>query len=160
MFLDPYGMTVDWATLKAIASTRAIDVWYPFSLSGLYRQAARRIDSIDPTKRAAITRMLGTDAWEAELYSAPPQGDLLSSLDDPIDRQRAADVRGLERYVQRRLQEIFAQVLDPLALPVIRRPQRFSLFFAVSNPDPRAISLARRLADHALKTGRPSHVRP
>jgi three-Cys-motif partner protein len=56
MFLDPYGMTVDWETLKAIASTKAIDVWYLFSLSGLYRQAARRIDSIDQTKRAAITR--------------------------------------------------------------------------------------------------------
>jgi three-Cys-motif partner protein len=143
MFLDPYGMTVDWETLKAIASTKAIDVWYLFSLSGLYRQAARRIDGIDPMKRAAITRMLGTDAWEAELYSAPPQGDLLATLDDPVDRQRAADVHGLELYVQRRLREIFAQVLDPLALPVARKPQRFSLFFAVSNPDPRAITLAK-----------------
>jgi three-Cys-motif partner protein len=39
MFFDPYGMTVDWTTLEAIAHTRAIDVWYLFSLSGLYRLA-------------------------------------------------------------------------------------------------------------------------
>jgi three-Cys-motif partner protein len=35
MFLDPYGMNVDWSTLQAIANTRAIDVWFLFSLSGL-----------------------------------------------------------------------------------------------------------------------------
>jgi three-Cys-motif partner protein len=39
MFLDPYGMEVEWETLQAIAKTEAIDVWYLFSLSGLYRQA-------------------------------------------------------------------------------------------------------------------------
>src|SRR5262249_42606977 len=47
MFLDPYGMTVEWETLKAIAATQAIDVWYLFSLSGLYRQAARSAEAID-----------------------------------------------------------------------------------------------------------------
>lgn len=61
MFLDPYGMEVEWVTLAAIAETRAIDVWYLFSLSGLYRQAARNIDSVDDAKRRALTRMLGTD---------------------------------------------------------------------------------------------------
>jgi three-Cys-motif partner protein len=47
MFLDPYGMDVEWATLEAIADTEAIDVWFLFSLSGLYRQATRRIGDID-----------------------------------------------------------------------------------------------------------------
>ena len=74
MFLDPYGMNVDWETLRAVASTRAIDVWYLFSLSGLYRQAARKAEAIDATKRAAITRNLGTDEWERELYAPPAQG--------------------------------------------------------------------------------------
>lgn len=50
MFLDPYGMDVEWATLKATAATKAIDVWFLFSLSGLYRQATRRSSDIDPTK--------------------------------------------------------------------------------------------------------------
>jgi three-Cys-motif partner protein len=48
MFLDPYGMDVEWATLQAIAETEAIDVWFLFSLSGLYRQATRRSSDIDP----------------------------------------------------------------------------------------------------------------
>jgi three-Cys-motif partner protein len=103
MFLDPYGMSVDWSTLEAIAKTRAIDVWYLFSLSGLYRQAARRIDDVDPVKRIALTRMLGTDEWERELYAPAAQGNL---LDDPAELQREADVRGLEAYVKTRLKTI------------------------------------------------------
>jgi three-Cys-motif partner protein len=159
MFLDPYGMSVDWTTLEAIAATKAIDVWYLLSLSGLYRQAARRIDNVDPTKRAAITRMLGSDDWEKELYAPSPQKDLLSELVDPAALQREADVKGLEKYVQARLNKLFPLVLEPLPLPVIRRPQRFSLFFALSNPDPKAMGLAKKLANYAIRAGKSSQVR-
>ena len=92
MFLDPYGMDVEWATLEAIAATEAIDVWFLFSLSGLYRQATRRSSDIDPSKRAAITRILGTNAWEKELYSDVGQRDL---FDERQEKQRTPDVRGL-----------------------------------------------------------------
>lgn len=68
IFLDPYGMNVAWKTLESIAATKAIDVWYLFSISGLFRQAARDISKIDQHKRAAITRMLGNSDWESELY--------------------------------------------------------------------------------------------
>ena len=150
-------MNADWETLKAVAKTGAIDVWYLFSMSGLYRQAARKAEAIDDNKRAAITRILGTDEWERELYAQPPQGSL---LDDPAELQRTADVRGLEAYVRARLQTIFPVVLSPLALPVNSRPQRFSLFFAMSNPDEQAVSLATRIANHILKAGISSQVRP
>lgn len=156
MFLDPYGMNVDWRTLKAVADTHSIDVWYLFSLSGLYRQAARSADAIDADKRASITRILGTNEWERELYAAPPQ---MTLLDDSVQLQRTADVRGLEAYVRRRLKTIFAAVLDPMPLPVRERPQRFSLFFAISNQNPAAIGLATRIANHILKTGMSSQVR-
>ena len=72
MFLDPYGMTVDWKTLEAVAETGAIDLWFLFSLSGFNRQAARRADRIDEIKRAAITRAFGTSDWEKELYRPAP----------------------------------------------------------------------------------------
>jgi three-Cys-motif partner protein len=157
MFLDPYGMTVDWETLEAIAATRAIDVWYLFSLSGLYRQAARSASAIDAKKRAAITRVLGTDAWEQELY-APRKQHLL--FDEPAELQRSADLSTLEAYVRARLKTIFPAVLPPLALPIHTRPQRFSLFFAIANPNRSAIGLATRIADYILKVGMSSQVRP
>ena len=32
VFLDPYSLQVEWATLKALAETRVMDVWYLFPL--------------------------------------------------------------------------------------------------------------------------------
>ncbi len=157
MFLDPYGMTVEWETLTAIAKTQAIDVWYLFSLSGLYRQAARNISAIDDSKRAALTRMLGTEDWVSELYSPSPSASLFA---DQVELQRKADVKGLENYVQRRLRTIFPVVLEPLGLPIGSGPQMFSLFFAISNPDPKAVGLARKIANHILNSGKSSQVRP
>lgn len=154
MFLDPYGMQVDWETLEAIRRTEAIDVWYLFSLSGLYRQAARNLSAVDVNKRTAISRMLGTHDWESELYHVAPQGDLLASLEDPVERQRNADVSGLENYVKRRLMDLFPYVHAPLALPVWNKPQRFSLFFATSNPSPKATALAGKFASHLLNKER------
>lgn len=161
MFLDPYGMEVEWQTLEAIAKTKAIDVWFLFPLSGLYRQAARNISAVDETKRRALTKMLGTDEWEKELYSqSPPIVDLLGVLESPDDRQRNADVAGLEQYVKRRLETIFPLVAEPFPLPPQKKPQRFSLFFAASNPSPKALDLANKFASHILKTGISSHVFP
>ena len=31
LFLDPYGMQVEWATIESIAHTQAIDLWLLFS---------------------------------------------------------------------------------------------------------------------------------
>jgi three-Cys-motif partner protein len=160
MFLDPYGMEVEWETLTAIAETRAIDVWYLFSLSGLYRQAARNISSVDDSKRRALTRMLGTDQWEHELYSPVKSAQSLLDGLDPIEvRQRNADVAGLEAYVKRRLETIFPHVFDPFPLPPNSRPQRFSLFGAISSRSTAAINLAKSFGDHILASGRSSHVR-
>ncbi len=153
IFLDPYGMNVEWETLQAIAATKSIDVWFLFSIEGLYRQAARDIKNVDETKRAAITRQLGTDEWESQLYQAKPSqanlfGDIATS-----ETQRIADVKGLEAYVTARLKTLFPLVMKPFPLPLNKRPQRFSLYFALSNNEPKAIGLATRIANHILASG-------
>jgi three-Cys-motif partner protein len=150
LFLDPYGMEVEWATLEAVAATRSIDLWFLFSLSGLYRQATRDRRSMDDDKRIAITRMLGTNAWEDEIYSKETRSGLFG---EELSVRRNADVKGLEEYVKRRLETIFPKVFDPLPLPIEQRPQRYSLFCAISNANPKAIGLATRIANHILKAG-------
>ncbi|RXH13851.1 three-Cys-motif partner protein TcmP [Bradyrhizobium guangzhouense] len=155
VFLDPYGMEVEWSTLAALATTQAIDVWFLFPLAGLFRQATRKLTDIDEHKRAALTRMFGSKSWEAELY---PDGepDMFGVLPE---RKRELDPRGLERYVQSRLSEIFGAVLEPLALPIGRGPQMFSLFLCISNRTPEAIGLARRIGSHLLDPKRHLIVR-
>jgi three-Cys-motif partner protein len=152
LFLDPYGMELEWSTLEKVAATKAIDVWFLFSLAGLYRQATRDLADIDEPKRAALTRMFGSDAWEEELYPKTVREDLFEGLKEE-PRHRAANVAGLEAYAKSRLETIFAAVLKPLPLPLHEKPQRFSLFFCISNDDPKAIGLASKIGNYILKAG-------
>jgi three-Cys-motif partner protein len=155
LFLDPYGMQLEWSTLEKVAATKAIDVWFLFSLAGLYRQATRDLADIDEHKRAALTKMFGSDAWEKELYPKTMRDDLFDGLTEE-PRRRSADVAGLEAYAKSRLEKIFASVLKPLPLPTHKRPQRFSLFLCISNDDPKAIGLATKIGNHILKAGNSS----
>jgi three-Cys-motif partner protein len=123
IFLDPYGMEIAWETVEAIASTKALDLWYWFSLMGLYRQAANEFPNIDETKRARLNWMLGTNEWERVWYDKPHGPTDL--LDDPQTAVRTADVRAIERYVKQRLASIFkakGAVLDPLTIPTKQSP--------------------------------------
>jgi len=152
LFLDPYGMEVEWSTLEKVAATKAIDVWFLFPLSGLYRQATRQLTDIDQHKRAALNRMFGSDEWEEELYPKAFREDLFEGTSEQ-PRQRIANVAGLESYVKARLEKIFSKVLKPMPLPPNKRPQLFSLFLCISNNDPKAIGLATRIGNHILKAG-------
>jgi three-Cys-motif partner protein len=158
MFLDPYGMHVRWETLQAIQATKAIDVWYLVSLAGLFRQATRDGRALSEQKRRAITRMLGTHEWEAEWYTSRVTRDLFDS--DTEHSSRVASVEEIEAYVGKRLRSLFPRVLGPLRLRNARNAPMFSLFFGISNPDPKAIGPATRIAGHLLKRGSSSHNAP
>lgn len=157
LFLDPYGMNLRFSTLEAIAATQAIDVWYLFPLSGVYRQASKDGRKLTPYKRASITRILGTDKWEIEFYSKNKINDLFG---DNSEHYRSADVEAIELYVKKRLMSVFPKVTDPLTLKMDNGAPLFSLFFAMSNPDPRALGLALKGANHILNVGISSQVRP
>ncbi|KAB0265673.1 three-Cys-motif partner protein TcmP [Microvirga brassicacearum] len=152
MFLDPYGMSVNWDTLEAIQSTGAIDVWYLVSLSGLFRQAARNGRALDKSKRAALTRMLGTEEWEEAWYKRDAKLDLFGTLDD--QQSRIADVEAMDEFVGKRLKSLFPKVLKPMRLKDSRGIPQFALYFAISNREPSAIALATKIAGHILNSGR------
>lgn len=158
MFLDPYGMSVDWRTLEAIRKTKAIDVWYLVSLAGLFRQATRDAEDLDDSKRAALTRMIGTPDWEKDWYQLTSRTNLFGDVDEKL--ARTAEVDDMEAYFGQRLRTLFPKVLPPLRLNDDRGIPQFALFFAISNPEPKAIGLAAKIASHILKSGNASQVRP
>lgn len=145
LFLDPYGMQVDWDTLAAIRRTEAIDVWYLFPISGLCRQAARNYGAVDEYKERRITAILGTDEWKSAFYEKSQQGDMFSG---PAV-SRTAEWDDVLQFAEDRLKTLFPKVLSPLMLPRTGSPF-FGLFFAVSNPNPRAIGLSVKVAKHIL----------
>jgi three-Cys-motif partner protein len=150
VFLDPFGLSVEWRTLCAIAKTQALDLWYLFSLAGLYRNAPLSIDALDSDKHAAIVRALGDERWVDNFYAQPKslQQKLFDELPQPAVRTLTVD--GMEAYVLRRLRTIFPYVAAPKRLFGGNNAPLFSLFFAVSNPNKLARALAARIAGHIL----------
>jgi len=146
LFLDPYGLKVEWSTLEVIAATEAIDVWYLFPLSGVYRQMALDPRDIDADKEAAITRILGTPSWRQDLYSPATNRDLFDE-----EREERHEVKQIQEFFAKRLSALFPKIEGPKTLrmsstSVDAGAPFFDLYFAVSNPSPKARDLAAKMA--------------
>lgn len=158
IFLDPYGMEVSWQTVEAIAKTEALDCWYFFPLSGLYRNAPHDPAKLDLSKEAALDRVLGATDWRQRWYQheALPK-DIFESAGEAV---RRADVDAIEAYVKERLGTAFrGAVLDPIRLHRRNGAPLASLFFAVSNTSEPAVKLATQIASYILNSGRSFHNR-
>lgn len=147
MFIDPYGLSLAWSTLEEVAKTKAIDVWYLFPLSGIFRQAAHDMSKIDSGKERKLDEVLGADDWREKFYSDSPQQDLFGQEPQQV---RTVNVNQIENYVEARLRALFPAVAKPLRLPQSGAPL-YSLFFCVSNPSGPAIGLSMKVAEHILK---------
>lgn len=158
VFLDPYGMEVDWETVVSVGRTKALDCWYFFPLSGLYRNAPHDPLDLDDGKVRSLNRVLGTNDWRTEWYDKPPpQQDILGLFDVP--ERRIADVDAIEAYVKKRLETVFeGAVLPPLRIKNKTGAPLASLFFAMSNDNPNAVNVATRIASHILRAGMSSQV--
>ncbi|TPI21385.1 three-Cys-motif partner protein TcmP [Mesorhizobium sp. B4-1-1] len=158
IFLDPYGMEVSWKTVEAIAATKALDCWYFFPLSGLYRNAPHDPAKLDPSKQSSLDRVLGATDWRTRWYSleAAPT-DIFETQGTAV---RRADVNRIEAYVKERLETAFkGAVLKPVRLHHKNGAPLASLFFAVSNTSSAAVKLATDMASHILNSGRSSQRR-
>lgn len=152
VFLDPYGMEVRWDTVEAIARTEALDCWYFFPLSGLYRNAPKDPGKLDQSKIEALNRVFGTSTWREDWYQAHSQTDIFGDIIE--DERRIVDVDRIEVWVRKRLKEVFkGDVLKPMRLYHPNGAPMASLFFAVSNPSRAAVRLATDIASYILKRG-------
>lgn len=166
VFLDPYALHVDWETVRALASTRVLDVWYLFPIRDTIRQLAHDFKGIGP-KAAMLDRVLGPE-WR-ELYSIkpdhqPPALDMFAILDDaapPIEPelQRVVSQKQFEQWLKGRLCKEFPFVSEPLPLLASPNRQLFSLFLGVSNPSRPAVDLAEKFVRYVNKNFAPGASR-
>ncbi len=143
LFLDPYGLNIDWKVIQLIAETKAIDVWFLVSLSGVYRNAPHDADKIDKHKQAALDRFLGSNEWREKFYEPTGQGDLFNSSSQ---ERRVVDWRDISHFIQGRLEEIFEGGVNNPTILYSNNVPFFALYFALSNPGSKAKDLAKRMA--------------
>ncbi|TXR33600.1 three-Cys-motif partner protein TcmP [Ectopseudomonas mendocina] len=142
IFLDPYSTAVEWRTLRTIAATKKVDLWMLFPISTLLRILPQN----GPREewRPCIERLLGTTEWEKACYVAdePIIGDLFG---DQEAKPQRSNHEAVIQFLTRRLREIFPHVEEPTRLNQ-KSGLLFLFYFAVSNPHPKAKTLAEKLA--------------
>lgn len=146
LFLDPYGLQCTWPMLEQIASTKALDVFFLLSLSGLFRNAARDVADVDEGKAAILTSVLGTDDWRNVIYTRDQLG-----LFGGSQLTRAAGWRAILDFTTTRLRTIFPHVAEPKILAGQKGPAKFALYFMVANDRERALKLASKVSNGILK---------
>jgi three-Cys-motif partner protein len=148
MFLDPYATELEWETLKIIAATRAIDVWYLFPLSAANRML-KKDGRIQESWRDKLNKIFGDDGWFEEFYKPDMQ---MSLFDEGQRFNKKVNELQLKKYIYGRLKTIFPAVADnPRILYNTKNSPLFLFCFAVSNNSHTAIRLALNGADHILE---------
>jgi three-Cys-motif partner protein len=95
VFLDPYGMQVEWTTIAAMADTKSIDLWILFPLGvGVNRLLMKQRPPEGPWADR-LTRIFGTDAWQKAFYHESTQTDLFVETPDLI---KDADFKTIATY--------------------------------------------------------------
>jgi three-Cys-motif partner protein len=148
LFLDPYGMQVDWTTIQAIAGTRAIDLWVLFPLGIGVNRLLTKSGDIPASWRQRLTLLFGADAWYDEFYRV----ETIDTLLGPEDRVVKASIETIGRYFNERLKSIFPAVAkEPKVLRNSSNSPLYLLCFAAGNPNGGTIAL--KIANHLLTKG-------
>ncbi len=146
VFLDPYGMQVEWETIKSIAKTQAIDLWMLFPL-GTVNRLLKNDGEIRDARRYKLNSVFGDDYWFQTFYQLAKQ---ISMFDEKDRWQKTDDIFAeVEQYFMKQLQGIFAGVADnPLSLRNSKNVPLYLLCFAAGNP--RGAPTAVKIAQHIL----------
>lgn len=147
LFLDPYGMQVEWQTIEAVASTQAIDLWLLFPLGIGVNRLLTRSGDIPKGWRRRLDVLLGTEDWFDEFYEIERTPDLFGGYEEHLVK---ASTETIGRYFNERLKTVFAGVADePAVLRNSSNNPLYLLCFAVGNE--RGKEIALRIANHLLK---------
>jgi len=132
LFLDPYGMEVEWSTMEAIAHTQAIDVWILFPAGiGVNRQLPAD-GNVPPWARAAFNRLFGSEDWYERFYARHATSDMFGG---PTRVQKIGASDEVVAFYSERLESIFPHVApNPLVLRNSNNTPMFALFFAAAHP--------------------------
>lgn len=148
VFLDPYGMQVDWETVRALGEAQKVDLWILVPLGQALMRMMPKSEPPD-TWALRLTKFLGTDQWREAFY----QKSISETLFGPEEvTQRTATVQGVKTFLIQRLKTVFHGVHEsPLVLENSRGVPLYLLCFAAGNP--RGSAPALKIAGDLIRSG-------
>lgn len=150
VFLDPFGMQVEWSLLKTIAGTKSIDLWLLVPLWIGANRLLTKDEMPPPEWEAKLTRFFGTDEWKERFYGPKIQRGLFDRGDE---QEKRIDHEALNAYFVDRLNDLFpgGVAKNPLVQRNSRNSPLFLLCFATANPKKSVQKAALGIAEWLLK---------
>lgn len=147
LFLDPYGMQVEWGTIERVAKTQAIDMWLLFPLGIGVNRLLTRSGELPQAWRESLNRLLGTHEWENAFYKVERTPTLFGGDEEHVVK---ASLESIGEFFQQRLRSVFPAVAEkPGVLRNSTGSPLYLLCFAAGNS--RGGEIALRIARHILK---------
>ncbi|HEV2520852.1 MAG TPA: three-Cys-motif partner protein TcmP [Candidatus Acidoferrales bacterium] len=146
VFLDPYGMQVEWTTVQTLALTKAIDLWYLFPLGVGVARLLKRDGKIDESWQNRLDLLFGTKEWRVRFYGIQTTRGLFGE-EETIER--TATLEKIREFINERLAGCFARVAKGLVLRNSKSSPLYLLCFAAANERgaPTALRIAQDILD-------------
>ena len=148
VFLDPYGMQVEWSTIQCLAQTEAVDLWYLFPLSAVNRLLTR---AARPRQSwiECLNRIYGSPDWLAAFYHKQRVTDLFGTREVEV---KDTNFSRIAEFTMNRLKTAFPAVApNPLVLLSENKSPLFLLCFAAASRQASTQKAALNIASHILK---------
>jgi three-Cys-motif partner protein len=147
VFLDPYGMEVEWTTIELIAHTQAIDLWLLFPIGMGVNRLLKNDGKIPIPHHRKLDMFFGRDDWFDEFYQLARQGSLFSEEDELEKRDDI--LAEIEQYFLECLESAFAMVAkNSLPFRNSKNSLMYLLCFAAGNPNaPKALQIAEDILE-------------
>ena len=129
VFLDPFGMSLDWNVIEQLASTKTIEIFLNLPLMAMNRVCLmNNPDKLTKEKIDQMNKLWGSEEWQHLTYSELPTlfGNKQKIKND-IDAKKISD-----SFVKR-LKSIFSYVSSPLIMRNSNNGPLYCLIFAGHN---------------------------
>jgi three-Cys-motif partner protein len=133
VFLDPYGLQVDWETIVKLAKTEACDIFINFSVMGVTRLLPKEQEPKTEVVEQ-LNKVMGSIDWLEKIYQ-PPKNTQLTLFDDPgnnASRDKISANRLADLYTGR-LKTLFPYVSNPVIMKNSKNAALYALCLASHN---------------------------
>lgn len=129
VFLDPYGLGVEWGTVVALANAQTFDIFINFSLMHVTR-ILKRDEAPDQSAIDLFNKVMGDSSWTQQLYKPPAQTSFLEDLSMVRDVMQP---RWLAEIYADQLKQVFPYVTRSVIMYSSKNAPLYALLLASHN---------------------------
>lgn len=127
-FIDPFGMEMQWETMKKIAETKAIEIILNFPTMAINRGILRKHpDLITEKNRERMNQFWGTNDWMVDLYEEE------QTLFGPELTKKKQSAKEFGMVFKKRLEQIFGHCTFPVLMKNSNNAPLYCIMFAGHN---------------------------